>query len=84
MPMEKVYALVDCQNFYASCERVFEPALRERPVGRAPLQVEKWETSPGCRSASSRGMSQGSRKYEKSVPMGPTCSSVDPTLLPSH
>jgi hypothetical protein len=25
-------ALVDCNNFYASCERVFQPALRGRPV----------------------------------------------------
>ncbi len=25
-------ALVDCNNFYASCERVFQPALRNRPV----------------------------------------------------
>lgn len=25
-------ALVDCNNFYASCERVFPPALRGRPV----------------------------------------------------
>lgn len=25
-------ALVDCQNFYVSCERVFDPSLRERPV----------------------------------------------------
>ncbi|WP_299823363.1 Y-family DNA polymerase [uncultured Pontibacter sp.] len=25
-------ALVDCNNFYASCERVFNPALRNRPV----------------------------------------------------
>lgn len=25
-------ALVDCNNFYASCERVFDPALRNRPV----------------------------------------------------
>ena len=25
-------ALVDCNNFYASCERVFQPKLRERPV----------------------------------------------------
>ncbi len=25
-------ALVDCQSFYASCERVFNPALKERPV----------------------------------------------------
>jgi DNA polymerase V len=25
-------ALVDCNNFYASCERVFQPALRGKPV----------------------------------------------------
>lgn len=25
-------ALVDCNNFYASCERVFDPKLRNRPV----------------------------------------------------
>jgi hypothetical protein len=23
-------ALVDCNNFYASCERVFQPALRDK------------------------------------------------------
>lgn len=27
-----VLALVDCNNFYASCERVFAPALRGKPV----------------------------------------------------
>ena len=26
-------ALVDCNNFYVSCERVFNPALEGRPVG---------------------------------------------------
>ncbi|MCE7520412.1 Y-family DNA polymerase [Halomonas titanicae] len=26
-------ALVDCNNFYVSCERVFDPMLEERPVG---------------------------------------------------
>ena len=30
--MKTVYALVDCNNFYASCERVFNPSLRGRPV----------------------------------------------------
>ena len=25
-------ALVDCNNFYASCERVFDPKLKHRPV----------------------------------------------------
>ena len=27
-----MFALVDCNNFYASCERVFNPAIRTRPV----------------------------------------------------
>ncbi|WP_298497421.1 Y-family DNA polymerase [uncultured Algibacter sp.] len=27
-----MYALVDCNNFYASCERVFNPNLRYKPV----------------------------------------------------
>jgi len=27
-----MYALVDCNNFYASCERVFNPTLKEVPV----------------------------------------------------
>lgn len=27
-----MYALVDCNNFYASCERVFQPALNGKPV----------------------------------------------------
>ena len=28
----KIFALVDCNNFYASCERVFAPSLKKRPV----------------------------------------------------
>ncbi|MBF0238952.1 MAG: Y-family DNA polymerase [SAR324 cluster bacterium] len=28
----KVFALVDCNNFYVSCERVFNPSLNGRPV----------------------------------------------------
>ncbi|KDN56630.1 Y-family DNA polymerase [Flavobacterium seoulense] len=27
-----MYALVDCNNFYASCERVFQPELNDKPV----------------------------------------------------
>ncbi|HLO62317.1 MAG TPA: Y-family DNA polymerase, partial [Azonexus sp.] len=27
-----VFALVDCNNFYASCEKLFDPALRDKPV----------------------------------------------------
>ncbi len=27
-----IYALVDCNNFYASCERLFQPALRHKAI----------------------------------------------------
>lgn len=30
--MNTAYALVDCNNFYASCERVFNPKLRNKPI----------------------------------------------------
>ena len=30
--MNRVFALVDCNNFYVSCERVFNPKLEGRPV----------------------------------------------------
>lgn len=30
--MMKYYALVDCNNFYVSCERIFNPQLEKRPV----------------------------------------------------
>ena len=30
--MDTVIALVDCQNFYCACERLFRPDLWDRPV----------------------------------------------------
>lgn len=30
--MPDIFALVDCNNFYASCERLFQPSIRKRPV----------------------------------------------------
>jgi len=30
--MEKIIALIDCNSFYASCERVFRPNLQNKPV----------------------------------------------------
>ena len=30
--MSKVFALVDCNNFYASCEKLFRPDLRDTPI----------------------------------------------------
>lgn len=32
MPKNTMYALIDCNNFFASCERIFRPELREKPV----------------------------------------------------
>lgn len=31
-PNSPLFALVDCNNFYVSCERVFNPKLRNKPV----------------------------------------------------
>ncbi len=30
--MKPVFALVDCNNFYASCERLFDPSLKNAPI----------------------------------------------------
>jgi DNA polymerase V len=30
--METAIALVDCNNFYVSCERVFQPRLMSKPI----------------------------------------------------
>ena len=30
--MSPIFALVDCNNFYVSCERVFQPFLDNVPV----------------------------------------------------
>jgi DNA polymerase V len=30
--LKPIFALVDCNNFYASCERVFAPRLEGKPV----------------------------------------------------
>jgi DNA polymerase V len=30
---DKIFVLVDCNSFYCSCERLFRPDLRFRPVG---------------------------------------------------
>ena len=30
--MSQVFALVDCNSFYCSCERLFRPDLKDKPV----------------------------------------------------
>ncbi|TVQ96102.1 MAG: Y-family DNA polymerase [Desulfovibrionales bacterium] len=32
MPTSTIFALLDCNNFYASCERAFNPKLRGKPI----------------------------------------------------
>jgi DNA polymerase V len=32
MSSSKVFALIDCNNFYASCERIFDPKLIKKPI----------------------------------------------------
>ena len=32
LQLDPIYALVDCNNFYCSCERVFNPALEKKPM----------------------------------------------------
>lgn len=32
MPPPTIFALLDCNNFYASCERAFNPKLRDKPI----------------------------------------------------
>ncbi|OQY37047.1 MAG: protein umuC, partial [Candidatus Cloacimonetes bacterium 4572_65] len=32
MANDHIFALIDCNNFYASCERVFNPSLNNKPV----------------------------------------------------
>jgi DNA polymerase V len=32
MADQKLFALVDCNNFYVSCERLFNPKLEGKPV----------------------------------------------------
>ena len=32
VPSRKIFALVDCNNFFASCERVVDPSLNGKPV----------------------------------------------------
>lgn len=60
-------ALVDCNNFYASCERVFQPAWGQRPVGVL-------SNNDGCLVARSNELK------EAGVPMGAPYFKIRPQL----
>jgi DNA polymerase V len=66
--MDQVFALVDCENFYVSCERIFDPSLRGRPV--AVLS-----NNDGCIIARSEELKRSETEEDsgtegESVPMG--------------
>lgn len=48
---KRMIALVDCESFYASCERVFDPSLYGRPVVLACVRLDTvWLVSSGFAS----------------------------------
>lgn len=57
-----MYALIDCNNFYASCERVFDPSLINQPVAILP-------NNDGCviarsEEAKAAGVSMGGSAFK--------------------
>jgi len=73
-----MYALVDCNNFYASCERVFNPTLMGKPV-------VVLSNNDGCviarsNEAKSLGIPMGAPAFEyESVFAGMMCKFILPT-----
>ena len=53
-----MFGLVDCNNFYCSCERVFNPALRTQPV-------VVLSNNDGCIIARSNALAKVASKYGK-------------------
>jgi DNA polymerase V len=58
--MDEVFGLIDCNNFYVSCERLFRPDLEGKPVivlsnndgnavSRSNDYVESGQASNSCR-----------------------------------
>ncbi|MBE9488938.1 MAG: Y-family DNA polymerase [Bacteroidetes bacterium] len=60
-----MFALVDCNNFYASCERVFNPNLRDKPI--AILSNNDGCVISRSDEAKAKGLPMGAPafKYEK-------------------
>ncbi len=43
----KVFGLIDCNNFYVSCERVFRPDWRANPPSCSPTMTDaRWPVPP--------------------------------------
>jgi DNA polymerase V len=44
---DPVFALVDCNNFYASCEKLFRPDLKYRPVIALARETPDFQAGEG-------------------------------------
>ena len=64
-----MFALVDCNNFYASCERVFNPNLQHKPIVIL-------SNNDGCI------ISRSDEAKKLGIPMGLLFLNIDP-LLPT-
>jgi len=90
--MDRVFALVDCENFYVSCERVFDPALqsvgvafRDVPSGPSQKLEIKYELGSSSEDRESYSFDivdasgndiDGSTTYDLSSSTNPTTSII--------
>lgn len=65
--MQSIIGLIDCNNFYASCERVFNPALAGKPI----LVLS---SNDGCI------IGRSNEAKELGIPMGATKHTVETTI----
>ena len=57
-----MYAIVDCNNFYVSCERVFEPQFGQKPV--VILSNNDGCVISGSQEAKSLGIAMGTPEFK--------------------
>nr|WP_238936620.1 hypothetical protein [Pseudomonas typographi] len=57
---DPVYALIDCNSFYASCERVFRPDLVRTPI----VVLSRWPATPTAPGRSCAASARCARKCE--------------------
>ena len=60
--MAKIIGIADCNNFYASCERVFNPAVRNKPV--LVLSNNDGNAIARSKEAKDLGIRMGERIYD--------------------
>ena len=51
--MDEIFGIIDCNNFYVSCERVFRPDLEGKPV-IVLSNNDGWRGRPVSRGEGSR------------------------------